>query len=132
MIDADIPEIEEINTEPISKDEVRQGIRSLKNGKAGGVDNIVAELLKAGRPGNIQPKATWKNSINMGRRTSPLRMVKRVNHQATQERKPKGLHQLARYNLTHYCEQSPRQDSHERVKQGIDAKLRQEQAGFRL
>lgn len=47
MIDADIPEIEEINTEPISKDEVRQGIRSLKNGKAGRVDNIVAEFLKA-------------------------------------------------------------------------------------
>jgi len=41
------PDIEEINTGPISKGEVKNVISSLKNGKAAGVNNIVAELLKA-------------------------------------------------------------------------------------
>ena len=41
----EVPEIEEINTRPISKGEVKNAINSLKNGKAAGVDNIVAELL---------------------------------------------------------------------------------------
>ena len=43
----EVPEIEEINTRPISKGEVKNAVSSLKNGKAAGVDNIVAELLKA-------------------------------------------------------------------------------------
>ena len=48
MITTDeVPEIEEISTRPISKGEVKNAISSLKNGKAAGVDNIVAELLKA-------------------------------------------------------------------------------------
>ena len=51
VITADeVPEIEEIRTRPVSKGkgEVKNAISSLKNGKAAGVDNIVAELLKAG------------------------------------------------------------------------------------
>ena len=48
VITADeVPEIKEINTRPISKGEVNNAINSLKNGKAAGVDNIVAELFKA-------------------------------------------------------------------------------------
>lgn len=43
----DVPEIDGLSAEPISKDEVRQGIRALRNGNAGGVNNIAAELLKA-------------------------------------------------------------------------------------
>ena len=41
------PEIEEISTGPISRGKVKNAISSLKNGKAAGVDNIVAELLRA-------------------------------------------------------------------------------------
>ena len=48
VITADeVPEIEEISTRPISKGEVKNAVSTLKNGKAAGVDNIVAELLKA-------------------------------------------------------------------------------------
>jgi len=48
VITADqVPVIEEINTRPIRKGEVKNAISSLKNGKAAGVDNIVAEMLKA-------------------------------------------------------------------------------------
>ena len=43
----DTPVIEDISTEPINEDEVARGITTLKNGKSGGIDNIVAELLKA-------------------------------------------------------------------------------------
>ena len=50
-------EIESISTEPVSEEEVRLGIMSLKDGKAGGVDNIVAELLK-GRPRNVISEVT--------------------------------------------------------------------------
>ena len=43
----EVLEIEEINLRPVSKGEVKNAINSLKNGKAAGVDNNVAELLKA-------------------------------------------------------------------------------------
>ena len=44
---ATIPEMETIDTGPASKTEVRNAIRKLKNGKAGRVDMITPELLKA-------------------------------------------------------------------------------------
>ena len=48
VITADeVPEIEDISIRPISKGEVKNAVNSLKNRKAAGVDNIVAELLKA-------------------------------------------------------------------------------------
>ena len=48
VITADeVPEIEGISTRPISKGEMKNAISALKNRKAAGVDNIVAELLKA-------------------------------------------------------------------------------------
>ena len=40
-------EIEEIDTSEPSRGEGRKGIGHLKNGKAPGIDNIQAELLKA-------------------------------------------------------------------------------------
>ena len=40
-------EIEEIDTSEPSRGEVRKAIGHLKNGKAPGIDNIQAELLKA-------------------------------------------------------------------------------------
>ena len=41
------PVIQSISTDPVSLEEVRLGIVSLRDRKAGGSDNIVAELLKA-------------------------------------------------------------------------------------
>ena len=67
MITTDeVPELEEINTKPISKGEVKNVINSLKNGKAAGVDNIVAELLKADIKTTTQKlrgviQMIWKN-----------------------------------------------------------------------
>ena len=49
----DIPDIQpfgdalEIDTEAVCKDEIQKAIRQLKNGKAPGIDNISAELLKS-------------------------------------------------------------------------------------
>jgi len=38
----------DIETAPITHDEVRRAINSLKNGKAAGIDGIQAELIEAG------------------------------------------------------------------------------------
>ncbi|KAJ8023436.1 hypothetical protein HOLleu_35883 [Holothuria leucospilota] len=42
-----IEELDTINTNLITKDEIKWAIKKLKNGKAGGVDQIATELLKA-------------------------------------------------------------------------------------
>ena len=57
----DIPVIEDISTEQINEDEVARGIKTLKNGKSGGTDNIVAELLKADFPkkGDLRDCSNW-------------------------------------------------------------------------
>ena len=41
------PIINEISTDPITKAEIRTAVRKMKNGKAGGNDEIRAEILKA-------------------------------------------------------------------------------------
>ena len=41
------PIINEISTDPITKAEIRTALRKMKNWKAGGKDEITAELLKA-------------------------------------------------------------------------------------
>ena len=41
------PIINEISSDPITKAEIRTALRKIKNGKAGGKDEITAELLKA-------------------------------------------------------------------------------------
>ena len=41
------PIINEISTDPITEAEIRTALRKMKNGKAGGKDEITAELLKA-------------------------------------------------------------------------------------
>ena len=47
-VEIELPdEIEEIDTSEPSRAEVRKAIGHLKNGKAPGIDNIQAELLKA-------------------------------------------------------------------------------------
>ena len=53
------PEIETININPITKDEVNCAIRKLQNGKAGGVDMITPELLKS----DIQTSTNKLHSI---------------------------------------------------------------------
>ena len=45
--DANIPELDSISTDPITKVEVIEAMKRLKNGKAGGIDMITPELLKA-------------------------------------------------------------------------------------
>ena len=48
VIETELPdEIEEIDTSETSRTKVRKAIGHLKNGKAPGIDNLQAELLKA-------------------------------------------------------------------------------------
>ena len=69
VITADeVPEIEEVSTGPISKGEVKNAISSLKNGKEAGVDNIVAELIKADIKKTTQKlheiiQMIWENEV---------------------------------------------------------------------
>ena len=69
VITADeVPEIKEVSTGPIGKGEIKNAISSLKNGKAAGVDNMVAELLKADIKTTTQKlhkiiQMIWENEV---------------------------------------------------------------------
>ena len=76
----EVPEIEEINTRPISKGEVKNAISSLKNGKAAGVDNIVVELFKADIKTTIQKlhkgiQMIWENEDTTQKLHEVIQMI---------------------------------------------------------
>ena len=71
------PIINEISTNPITKAEIRTALRKIKNGKAGGKDEITAELLKADM--NTTEKCKLIQSI-LGTRESIKHMEAGTDH----------------------------------------------------
>ena len=130
VITADeVPEIEEISTRPISKGEVKNAISSLKNGKAAGVDNIVAELLKADIKRTTQKlhqviQMIWENEVMPHEWLKGLivKLPKKGNLKCTNWR---GITRLVRASKV------LGKILIERSKSGVDKRLRAEQAGFR-
>ena len=100
MITVDeVPEIEEISIRPIRKREVKNAISSLKYGKAAGVDNIVAELLKADIKTTTQKlheviQMIWKNEV------MPHEWLKELTVKLSKKGNLKRMHKLARYHAS--------------------------------
>ena len=131
MITADeVPELKEINTKPTSKGEVKNAISFVKNGKAAGVDNIVAELLKADIKTTTQKlrgviQMIWKNEAMPHEWLKGLivKMPKKGNLKECTNWRGITLLVIASKVLGKILIES--------LKNGADKRLRAEQAGFR-
>ncbi|PFX33741.1 LINE-1 retrotransposable element ORF2 protein [Stylophora pistillata] len=113
-----------------SKDEVGQGIRSLKNGKAGSIDNIVAELLKADLEISTQKlhgiiQLIWEEE------RAPLEWLKGLIIKLPTKGNLRDCTNWRGITLLIIASKVLGQILMEHMKQGINAKLRQEQVGFR-
>ena len=126
----EVPEIEEIRTRPVSKGEVKNAKSSLKNGKAAGVDNIVAELLKAGIKTTTQKlhevfQMIWENEVMPHEWLKGLivTQTKKVNLKENTNWRVNTLPFRASKVLGKILM--------ERLKRGVNKRLRAEQARFR-
>ena len=126
----EVPEIEDISTRLISKGEVKNAISSLKNGKAAGVDNIVAELLKADMETATQKlheviQMIWENEVIPHEWLKGLivKLPKKGNLKECTNWRGIALLVIASKLLGKILI--------ERLKSGADKRPRAEQAGFR-
>ena len=128
MITADeVPEIEEISTRPISKGEVKNAISFLKNRKAGGVDNIVVELLKPDIKTTTQKlheviQMIWENEV------MPHKWLKGL---IVKLPKKGNLKECTNWRGITIASKVLGKILIGRLKSGVDKRLRAEQAGFR-
>ena len=127
---AEVPEIEEVSTGPISKGEVKNGISSLKNGKAAGVDNIVAELLEADIKTTTQKlhkiiQMIWQNEV------MPHEWLKGLIVKLPKEGNLKEYTNWRGITLLVIASNVLGKILIERLKRGADKRLRAEQAGCR-
>ena len=79
-------EIEEIDRSEPSRGEVRKGIGHLKNGKAPGIDNIQAELLKADVDYATTSSGQGDHRQSVERREDTKKMEKRTDCQTAEKR----------------------------------------------
>lgn len=127
---SNIETIEEINTGPFTEEEVRHAIKKLKNGKAAGVDNINGEMLKAG--GEITSKKLLHMFENVRKTISMPRdwkksMIAKIPKSGDLTRcdNSRGISLLSIPGKV-FCRVLI-----ERVKKGVEEKLRNEQAAYR-
>ena len=131
VITADeVPEIEEISTRPISKGEVKNAISSQKNGKTAGVDNIVEELLKADINTTTQKlheviQMIWENEV------MPHEWLKGLIVKLPKKGNLKECTNWRGITLLVIASKVLGKILIERLKSGVDKRLRVEQAGFR-
>ncbi|PIK41764.1 endonuclease-reverse transcriptase [Apostichopus japonicus] len=129
-ISDDIPELETIDTTPVTKAEVKNAIKKLKNGKAGGVDLLTPELLKA----DIDTTANKLHSIICDiwdQEKIPKDWKKGL---IVKLPKKGDLNECANWRgitLLPIASKILGRIVIDRIKIGIDKKLRPEQAGFR-
>ena len=130
VITADeVSEIEEISTRPISKGEVKNAISSLKNGKAAGADNTVAELLKADIKATTQKlheviQMIWENEV------MPHEWLKGLIDKLPRKGNLKECTNWRGIMLLVIASKVFGKILIEHLKSGVDERLRAEQAGF--
>ena len=124
------PIINEISTDPITKAEIRTALRKMKNGKAGGKDEITAELLKA------DMNTTEKWLVKLFRTFWEQEKVPKTWKQGLIVKIPKkgDLTECGNWRgitLTSVPSKVFGRVLIDRIRDGVNSKLRDEQAGFR-
>ena len=124
------PPIIDINTSEPSYEEVRNAIRNLKSGKAPGIDSITAELLKADiefstrKVMNLLEKIWNKEEIpETWRKGLIIKLPKKGNLKKCKNWRGITLLPIVSKVLGRIII--------DRIREGIDSRLRKEQAGFR-
>ena len=128
-LDYQIEEIE-IDTGPIKKEEILKALKRLKNGKSGGIDGITAEILKADTPTTTKCLLKLFNMIWIGEEIPKdwnkgliIKIVKKGDTTLCDNYRGITLLSVPSKIFTKIIIQ--------RIQEGIDDELRQEQAGFR-
>ena len=131
--EADITEAEEdveINTNPPTLEEVKAAIKSMKNGKAPGVDSVTAEMLKADpeeTPRILTEIFTQIWNAEEAPEAWKMGLIVKLPKKgdATNCNNWRGI------TLLSLTSKVFSRIIHERLNKAIDSKIRQEQAGFR-
>ena len=123
-------EIEEIDTSEPSRGEVRKAIGNLKNGKAPGIDNIQAELLKADVD---YATTTVKEIIDIVWRDekTPRKWRKGLIVKLPKKGNLKECKNWRGITLLPVVSKVMGRIVIDRIRTGVESKLRKEQAGFR-
>ena len=128
-LDYQIEEIE-IDTGPIKKEKHLRALKRLKNGKSGGIDGITAEILKADTPTTTKCLLKLFNMIWIGEEIPKdwnkgliIKIVKKGDTTLCDNYRGITLLSVPSKIFTKIIIQ--------RIQEGIDDELRQEQAGFR-
>ena len=124
------PEVEEISTEPPSIEEIKSAIKLLKNGKSAGIDSITAEMLKvdldfsASKVKSLIEKIWNKEQI-------PKKWKKGIIIKLPKKGNLKKCKNWRGITLLPIVSKVLGRILINRIRDGIDHKLRKEQAGFR-
>jgi len=128
-IDPD-PVIEDMCTSFITKAEIRDAIKKLKNGKAGGIDGITAELLKA----DTQTTVDWLDKLFRTiweREEVPKEWKQGIIVKLPKKGDLTDCGNWRGITLTSVPSKVFGRVLINRIRDGVDSKLRDEQAGFR-
>ena len=128
--DCEQQDIADINTRPVSKAEIRRAIKSLKNGKAPGEDMITAEVLKADLEFTTDRVKELIDTIwslekvpRKWKRGLIIKIPKKANLRECKNWRGVTLLPVVSKILGRIVI--------DRIRMGIDRRLRKEQAGFR-
>lgn len=122
--------IEEINTGVIDREEIIKAMKKLKNGKSGGIDGITAEILKADMTTTVKYleklfKAIWNTE------TIPTEWNKGLIVKIPKKGDKSVCDNYRGITLLSVPSKIFSRAIIQRIQNGIDDKLREEQAGFR-
>ena len=123
-------EIEEIDTSELSRAEVRKAIGQLNNGKAPGIDNIQAELLKADTD-YASTKVNEIIDIVWRDEKTPRYWRKGLTVKLPKKGNLKECKNWRGITLLSVVSKVMGRIVIDRIRTGVESKLRKEQAGFR-
>ena len=128
--DTQVDEIGEISTDLIRKDEIKSALKRLKNGKAPGIDNIPGELLKVDPENTVNELDTLFNAI-WEREEIPADWTKGTISKLAKKGDLSDCKNWRGITLLSVTSKIFGKIVVERLKNGVDVRLRKEQAAYR-